>query len=156
MRPSRLARLPVLPALTLAVFLWSSQPAFAIRNSEMALFGPVGIARGQILRISTYGIGNPNDLPWTFLVRVLDADGAPVTERRLELRPGVTGFVDIRLPDTIPTTAVARRTLRAEIVGFNPQPDPPGEWFTTLEVINARTGRTAILLGGPDTMPGPQ
>ena len=46
--------------------------------------------------------------------------------------------------------------FRAEIVGFNPQPDPPGKWAVTLEVVDRLTGRTSLLLGGPDTLPAAQ
>ena len=52
-----------------------------------------------------------------------------------------------------PPDSFGRRTLRAEIVGFNPQPDPPGHWFATLEVFGAVSGRTSVFLGGPDTLP---
>ena len=50
-------------------------------------------------------------------------------------------------------TPLSRRTFRAEIVGFNPQPDPPGKWAVTLEVVDRLTGRTSLLLGNPDTLP---
>ncbi len=152
MKSSNLARSSALAALTIAVLLWASPPVQAVRGGEIALFGPVGIARGQVLRLNVSGIGNPNDMPWTFQVRVLDTAGALVVERRLELRPGATGFVDVRFGEgDVPPQAV-RRTLRAEIVGFNPQPDPPHQWVTTLEVIDLLTGRTTLLLGGPDTV----
>jgi hypothetical protein len=104
MEPSPSVPSRLVAALAIAGVVWASTSTHAIRDSEKAAFGPLGIADGQILRISAYGVGNPDEQPWTFL--------------------------------------------------FNPQPDPPGEWFATLEVINARTGRTSIMLGGPDTMPG--
>ena len=43
--------------------------------------------------------------------------------------------------------------MRMEI---NPQPDPPGKWAVTLEVVDRLTGRTTLLLGGPDTLPAAQ
>ena len=43
----------------------------------------------------------------------------------------------------------------AEIVGFNPQPDPPGRYTATFEVYSLVTGYTSILLGGLDTLPPP-
>ena len=43
--------------------------------------------------------------------------------------------------------------MRAEIVGFNPQPDPPGKYAATLEVYSLLTGHTSLLIGGPDTLP---
>jgi hypothetical protein len=141
-----------LAALTMAVVLWESSTLSAIRGGALAVFGPVGITRGQMLRVNVSGIGNPNDMPWTFHARVLDAAGDVVLERRFELRPGVSGFVDVRFGEGQDLPPNARRVLRAEIVGFNPQPDPPGDWVTTLEVIDLQTGRTTVLLGGPDTV----
>jgi hypothetical protein len=155
MRRSLSRRARACAALVVAAALSLTTSAYAIRSGEQALFGPVSVADGQILRINVYGIGNPDISPWTFLVRILDAKGDVVNERRLQLRPGVSGAVNLRVGEAglLPDTN-GRRTLRAEIVGFNPQPDPPGDWFTTLEVIEAQTGRSTIMLGGPDTVPG--
>jgi hypothetical protein len=115
----------------------------------------VGITRGQMLRVNVSGLGNPDDMPWTFHARVVDAAGDVVMERRLVLRPGASGFVDVRFGTGQDLPQTARRVLRAEIVGFNPQPDPPRVWVTTLEVIDLLTGRTTVLLGGPDTVGPP-
>jgi hypothetical protein len=67
----------------------------------------------------------------------------------------VIASVELLVQDEENTIAVprSRRTFRAEIVGFNPQPDPPGRWAVTLEVVDRLTGRTSLLLGGPDTLP---
>jgi hypothetical protein len=147
-------RAPICAALVVAAALSLTTSAYAIRNSEQARFGPVSVADGQILRINVYGIGNPDISSWTFLVRILDANGEVVNERRLQLRPGVSGVVNLKVGEggLVPDRN-RRRTLRAEIVGFNPQPDPPGDWFTTLEVIEAQTGRSTVVLGGPDAVP---
>ena len=56
----------VLAALTMAAVLWGSSSLSAIRGGDIAVFGPVGITRGQMLRLNVSGIGNPNDMPWTF------------------------------------------------------------------------------------------
>ncbi len=55
--------------------------------------------------------------------------------------------------DNFPADRLGRRTLRAEIVGFNPQPDPPGKYAATLEVYSQLTGHTSLLIGNPDTLP---
>ncbi len=91
-------------------------------------------------------------------MRVFDRRGTLVQERRLQLAPGVIGSVELAIQDEENTTAtrLGRRTFRAEIVGFNPQPDPPGKWAVTLEVVDRLTGRTSLLLGGPDTLPAAQ
>ena len=142
----------VLAASTIAAVLWGSSSLSAIRGGVLAVFGPVGITRGQVLRLNVAAIGNPNDMPWTFHARVLDAAGDVVMERRLELRPGVSGSFEVRFGEGQDLPANARRVLRAEVVGFDPQPEPPGVWVTTLEVIDLVTGRTTVLLGGPDTV----
>jgi hypothetical protein len=138
--------------------------AFAIQDSEDKVwFGPVGITRAERALVNIYAIGNPNEIgnpdetPWNFLVRVFDRRGTLVSERRLQLAPGVIGSVDLAVADQNAIAApLSRRTFRAEIVGFNPQPDPPGKWAVTLEVVDRLTGRTSLLLGGPDTLPAPQ
>ncbi len=101
-------------------------------------------------------IGNPNDTPWDFRrAGVRPARRSSSRSRRLQLARGVIGSVELLVQDEENTTAtrLSRRTFRAEIVGFNPQPDPPGKWAVTLEVIDRLTGRTSLLLGGPDTLP---
>jgi len=159
---SRLVHTFVVLALLAAPLFLFSQRALAIQDSEDKVwFGPVGITPGERALVSIYAIGNPdvignpNETPWTFVVRVFDARGALVQEQKLQLAAGVIGSVAVAIQDEVNTTAprLSRRTFRAEIVGFNPQPDPPGKWAATLEVVDRLTGRTSILLGGPDTLP---
>jgi hypothetical protein len=154
----------VVALLAIPLFLFSHR-AHAIQDSEDKVwFGPVGIAPGERALVNVYAIGNPdeignpNDTPWDFVVRVFDRRGTLVQERRLQLAPGVIGSVELLVEDEENTIAVprSRRTFRAEIVGFNPQPDPPGKWATTLEVVDRLTGRTSLLLGGPDRLPAAQ
>jgi hypothetical protein len=159
---SRLVHALVVIALLATPLFLFSQRALAIQDSEDKVwFGPVGIAPGERALVNVYAvgnpneIGNPNDTPWTFVVRVFDPRGALVQEQKLQLAAGVIGSVAVAVQDEEYTTAtrLSRRTFRAEIVGFNPQPDPPGKWAATLEVVDRLTGRTSILLGGPDTLP---
>jgi hypothetical protein len=159
---SRLVRTFVVLALLGAPLCLFSQRALAIQDSEDKVwFGPVGITPGERALVSIYAIGNPdvignpNETPWTFVVRVFDARGALVQEQKLQLAAGVIGSVAVAIQDEeyIPGTRLSRRTFRAEIVGFNPQPDPPGKWAATLEVVDRLTGRTSLLLGGPDVLP---
>lgn len=160
---------PVHPLLVVAMFviplLLFSHRALAIQDSEDKVwFGPVGITPGERALVNVYAIGNPNeignpnDTPWNFVVRVFDRRGTLVQERRLQLATGVIGSVELAVQDeeNVTTARLSRRTFRAEIVGFNPQPDPPGKWAVTLEVVDRLTGRTSLLLGGPDTLPAAQ
>ena len=132
--------------------------ALAAPAGAKVLFGPIGVARQDAVRVNVYaagGIGDPNDVPWDFVLRIFNQRGELAREYRLQLAPGVTGSVDVNIgnPDIFPVDRLGRRTLRAEIVGFNPQPDPPGAYFATLEIYTQPTGGTSVLLGGPDTLP---
>lgn len=135
--------------------------AVAAEPGARLLFGPIGVARQEGVRVNVYGIGNPdivgdpNDVPWDFVLRIFNHRGELAREHRLQLAPGVTGSVEVNIgnPDIFPADRFGRRTLRAEIVGFNPQPDPPGVYFATVEIYNLLTGGTSVLLGGPDALP---
>jgi len=136
-------------------------PALAVPHGTKVLFGPIGVARHEGVRVNVYAIGNPDiigdpdDVPWDFVLRIFNRSGQVAHEQRLRLAPGVTRSVEVNIgnPDIFPVDRLGRRTLRADIVGFNPQPDPPGGYFATLEVYDLDTGGTSVLLGGPDTLP---
>jgi hypothetical protein len=153
-------RVAVAVVLAAPLFLFS-QHALAIQDSEDKVwFGPVGIAPGERALVNVYAIGNPdvvgnpNDTPWDFVVRVFDARGTLVQQQKLQLAAGVTGSVPVAIQE-IPGTRLGRLTFRAEIVGFNPQPDPPGKWAATLEVVDRLTNRTSLLIGNPEVLPAP-
>jgi hypothetical protein len=148
--------------LLIAVALGSlGDRTLAVQGGGKVLFGPLGVARQEAVRVNVYaaghpdGISDPNDVPWDFVVRIFNRRGELADEQRLRLAPGVTASVEVNIgnPDIFPVERLGRRTLRAEIVGFNPQPDPPGAYAATLEVYNLQTGGTSVLLGGPDTLP---
>ena len=148
-------------ALSVPLFMFGDR-VLAIQDSEDKVwFGPVGITPGERALVNVYAvgnpneIGNPNDFPWTFVVRVFDPRGKLVQEQKLELAAGIIGSVAVAIQDeeNIPGVRLSRRTFRAEIVGFNPQPDSPGKWAATLEVVDRLSGRTSILIGNPDTLP---
>ena len=159
---SRLVHAFVAIAVLAATPFLLSHRALAIEDPDFRiLFGPVGITAGERALVNVYAIGdpdivgNPNDIPWTFVVRVFDLRGTLVQEQKLQLAAGVIGSVAVAIQDEENTPAIrlSRRTFRAEIVGFNPQPDPPGKWAATLEVVDRLSGRTSILIGNPDTLP---
>ena len=141
---------------------WGSQSnrAMAVLGGETAQFGPLGVAPDEAVRVNVYAanpgrIGDPNDAQWDFVVRIFNRRGELAQEQRLRLAPGVTGSVDVNIgnPDIFPVERLGRRTLRAEIVGFNPQPDPPGAYAATLEVYSRQTGGTSVVIGNPDIAP---
>ena len=161
LRSRRIHALAFLALLATPLFLFGDR-ALAIQDSEDKVwFGPVGITPGERAVVNIYAIGNPdevgnpNEIPWTFVVRVFDTRGKLVQEQKLQLVTGVIGSVAVAIQDeeNLPGVRLSRRTFRAEIVGFNPQPDPPGKWAATLEVVDRLSGRTSIVIGNPDVLP---
>ena len=153
---TRWTRTTLLVALLAAPAFLLGGPALAVQDSEeKVLFGPIGVGVGEAVRVNVYAIGNPDEQPWSFAVRIFNRRGDLVQERRFEVVPGATASVDAAIgnPNEFPVERFGRRMLRAEVVGFNPQPDPPGKYAATLEVYSQLTGHTSILLGGPDTLP---
>ena len=79
---SRRAHALVVLALFAPLFLFWDR-ALAIQDSEDKVwFGPVGITPGERALVNIYAIGNPNEIgnpdetPWNFVVRVFDRRGA--------------------------------------------------------------------------------
>ena len=136
------------------------RPALAIQDSEDKVwFGPVGLARGDAARVNVFVVGNPNEAPWEFRLRVYDPRGVVVQEQPFRVARGAIRSIEVVIQDEVnfPVDRLGRRTLRAEIVGFNPQPDPPGTprtsgFGTTFEVFSDKTGQASILLGGFDNV----
>ena len=151
----------VCAVLGVALFRFGDR-AVAIQDSEDKVwFGPVGITPGERALVNIYAVGNPNEIgnpnekPWDFVVRVFDRRGMLIQEQPLQLVPGAIGSVELIVQDerNLILTPLSRRTFRAEIVGFNPQPDPPGKWAATLEIIDRLTARTRLVVGNPDILP---
>jgi hypothetical protein len=160
---SRLIHALVAVSLLAAPLLLFGDRALAVQDSEDKVwFGPVGLAVGEGARINVVAIGNPDEIgdpgiaPWTFVMRVFDRAGRVVQSERLEIARGAIGSFEI-VGNPNERTAISalavRRTLRAEIVGFNPQPDPPGQYLATMEVYNVLNGRTSIFIGNPEVVP---
>ena len=146
----RVLRNSALVALLAIVMLSSGGRAATIQGTEGTVFlGPIGVAKTEAVRVNIYAIGDEENLPWEFVVRIFNTRGEVGVERRFTVAPGVTRSVDVNIgnPDIFPVETLGRRTLRAEIKGFNPQPDPPGKFAVTLETYSVRTGATGILLG---------
>ena len=148
-RHPRLVRSSALIALLAVAMFWSGDRAIAVQGSEgHVLLGPIGVAKNEAVRLNIYAVGDEENAPSDFVVRIFNTRGEVGAERRLTLAPGVTRSLEINIgnPDIFPVETLGRRTLRAEIVGFNPQPDPPGMYVATLEIYSLRTGATSIVL----------
>lgn len=161
LRGRRMLPLVTLALIVIPMFVLGDR-ALAIQDSEDKVwFGPVGIAPGERALVNVYAVGNPNEIgnpdekPWTFVVRTFDRRGALLQEQKLQVAPGVIGSVELAIqdPDYLPGTRLSRRTFRAEIVGVDPLPEPPSRWAATLEVVDGVTGRTSLLVGNPNDLP---
>jgi hypothetical protein len=148
----------VIALLAVPLFMFGER-TLAIQDSEDKVwFGPVGLGIGQGARINVYAIGNPDTIgnpdirPWDFTVRIFNRQGKAVQERTFRVAPGAIGSFEVAVTDDLPADRLGRRTFRAEIVGFNPQPDPPGKYATTLEIYSLLTGHTSLLVGNPDIL----
>jgi hypothetical protein len=165
---SRLVRGTVVLALIAIPLSLLGGRALAIVGPEYkVLFGPIGVGVGQGVRISVYttgeaytgGIAVP-DQRWEFTVKTFNTQGVIVHERRFRVAPGAIASSDIKIgnPDEFPADRLGRRTLRAEVIGIQPPPDPeqpppePDKYAATLEVYSLTTGHTNILIGGRDTL----
>ena len=151
--------LAVIALLVVPLFMVGDR-ALAIQDSEDKVwFGPIGLGAGQGARVNVYAIGNPDTIgnpderPWTFTVRIFNRQGKTVQQRTFQLAHGVIGSFEIAVTDDLAVDRLGRRTFRAEIVGFNPQPDPPGKYATTLEIYSLLTGHTSLFIGNPDVLP---
>jgi hypothetical protein len=163
---SRIVHVVVVATLLVTGWFVCTDRVLAIQDSEDKVwFGPVGVGVGQAARINVYGLGSSGGgtiplptVPWEFTVRIFNRRGEAVQERQFQVESGAIASFDVNVgnPNDFPVDRLGRRTLRAEIVGFNPQPDPPGKFAATLEVYSQLTGHTSILLGGPDTLPALQ
>ena len=144
----RLLRHAALVALLATAMFSSAGRASTTQGTEGTVrLGPVGVAQDEALRLTVYAAETVH-VPWDFVVRIFNTRGEVALERRFTLAPGVTRSVDVNIgnPDLFPVETLGRRTLRAEIKGFNPQPDPPGKFVATLETYSIRTGATGIVL----------
>ena len=154
---SRFVHMLAATSVAILAAVGSAAPAYAVGNGDKALFGPISVPRGagQVVRLALYGLGGPDTAPWEFSIRIFNVRGELVRSMQLEQGPGLTGFAEVAIQDSedFPADTHGRRTMRAEIVGFNPQPDPPGVWFATLEAFG-RSGRTSAFIGNPDVVPG--
>jgi len=165
MARSRVVHVIVVVTLLVTGWLVPADRVLAIQDSEdKVLFGPLSVGAGQAARINVYGLASSGvggtfplpTAPWEFTVRIFNRRGEAVHERAFQVPAGAIASFEINVgnPNDFPVDRLGRRTLRAEIVGFNPQPDPPGKFTATLEVYSQLTGHTSILIGNPDTLPG--
>jgi hypothetical protein len=147
--PRWLRHAALVAVLVTAMFSSGGRASTTQGTEGTVRLGPVGVAQDEALRLTIYAPAETVYVQWDFVVRIFNTRGEVALERRFTLAPGVTRSVDVNIgnPDIFPVETLGRRTLRAEIKGFNPQPDPPGKFVATLETYSIRTGATGIVLG---------
>jgi hypothetical protein len=106
--------------------------------------GMLAIAALQTARLNALSIRDRTETaPLDLELRFYDGQGTALARSRVSLMPGQSGFLEL------PHRELGRNgrvPIRAEVVAFNPQPDPPG-WVVTLEIYDNLTGRTTLFIG---------
>jgi len=90
---SRLVRTTVVLALVvIPLSLFTGRGLAVVGPEYRVLFGPIGVGAGQGARVNVYAIGNPNDLPWEFAVRIFNTRGELVQQRETSVGYGPASF----------------------------------------------------------------
>jgi len=152
-------------AAALVAVLAFAAAAESTPEPHLRSFGPFGVAHGQVARLNVANatIGNPDVRPTCEVdLAFLDSRGRTLTRVRKTVAAGASAFLDLDFspppePDAeaVGIRITSRQTLRA-LVLVQPPPEPEAPvatCVTTLEVFDAATGRTQVMLGGPDTVP---
>jgi hypothetical protein len=145
----------VLVPLVAAVIVAASGAAHAVspQPEPPKLFGMVGLARGQTMRLNAVNVtGGPGDLPRS-LTRVvlgfIDDQGHRLGEPvRAVLEPGASTFAELSF-DRLPAGVEAHRTVRPFALSDREEALPLDPCRVTLEVIDDETGRTTLLVQAP-------
>jgi hypothetical protein len=138
-------RRKLLPMLAFAgaLFVWAPYPAHA------GTTGMFGLARGQVARINTVHIGDPNLSPIQFEVTFLSASGQVVARSNIQtIKPGQAMFFDVAF-DKLSTSVAGIRTQLRTAVRLIGNPDVRLLKFT-VEVFDSDTGKNTIFIGDPE------
>jgi len=135
----------LLPALALiAIFsLWGAGSAQASPEPHLRS-GMFGCATGQVARINSVNIGNPDARPITVEMMFLDGTGAVVGRDMQTIAPGQAVFFDFLFQGREEN----RIELRAVVTALG-GPDTK-DLKTTVETFDAETGRNTIFIGDPN------
>lgn len=150
----------MLAVLAAFAALWNSPSVSAISDEEGKLHtGMFGLAPQQTARLNLVHIGDPNENPAPCAAEMVfyDGFGNRLAQSRVQLRAGESALLDLQHQQL---GRAGRVQVRAEWVGFNPQPDPPGRRFGkclgTAEVFDDVTGKTTLVIGNPEDLPPPR
>ena len=141
------------------VFLVIRAKASPTAVEQPALFGILGITRGQTARINVTNVSSPDSPlyppdPCDVTISFVDAEGNVLVNnagqpvrRELTLQPGHSAFLQIN-GDNIVDRGQARLTFRPVVVVTPFDSTLPPPCIPTLEVINNTTGRTSLVFAG--------
>ena len=141
-----------LAALLLATgaLLWLSvrSEAIIIYGAPQAKFGLVGVAPGQMVRLSASNVGNPDGIPpdqqhdCRVGLTFIDVDGSGVgsPEERV-LRPGQSTYVTLPGPN--------RERIEVHPVAEVERPDDCAIAFS-VQVFDRGSGKTTAMVGSPE------
>jgi hypothetical protein len=108
-----------------------------------------GLARGQVARINTVHIGDPNLSPIQFEVTFLGASGQVVARSNIQtVKPGQAMFFDVAF-DKLSTPVAGMRTQLRAAVRLIGNPDVR-LLKITVEVFDSDTGKNTIFIGDPE------
>jgi hypothetical protein len=123
-------------------------------DAPIAHSGLIGFGEEEAARLNLVSLGGPDMRPWRLKITVFDALGKVVKQSDVEIPPGQSSsmYVGFQEVEEMPREArVPRKQFRLELVGFNPQPDPPGV-VVNLEIFSVKTGATRFI-GDPQISP---
>ena len=139
-RHSRLVRSSALIVLLAAVMFWSGDRARASQAVQgTVLLGPIGVAKNEAVRVNVYGIGDPDDVPWGFVVRIFN------TVVRSLLSGDSRSPPASRAPSR--STSAIRTSSRSK--HWDGEPCAPRSWASTHSpTVSQRLARRLILAAG--------
>jgi hypothetical protein len=114
----------------------------------------IGLGPDETARVNVVSLGGPDTLPWRGRASFFDGAGNPVKQSDLNIGPGRSALSEVGFQEVenVPADSKApRKTIRLELVGFNPQPDPPG-LLANVDVFVTQTAATRFI-GDPQVFP---
>jgi hypothetical protein len=129
----------LIAAVALVAMAASAQAA----PRDCGSWGMFGLARGQVARINVAHVGARGQRPIQVEMFFLDAAGIVVGRDVQTVSPGQAAFFDL------PFNAGSdedRIELRA-VINAIPPPDPDRNLGISVEVFDADTGKTTVLIG---------
>jgi hypothetical protein len=105
--------------------------------------GMFGLARGQVARINVVHVGTRDQRAIQVEMLFLDATGAVVGRGVQTVSPGQAAFFDLPFDGGRDEDRIELRAL----VNAIPPPEPDKNLRISLEVFDADTGKTVVLIG---------